>query len=292
MSTLVFLLLGISLAALAQNPPAPAPAPAPSSPRDQAWKVLKTAVGDANPDKRIHALTAISSIGLDKDAVHLVEGSLHDTVILVRQTAAALLGQMQSKSSIPRLREALDDSPEVSFTAARSLWQMGDREGRDVFEDVLSGEVKNSPGLMADTARKVRARLRNPKALALMGLKEATGALVPFSGLGIDVAQEVMKDSGAPGRTLAVTILAESCNDQERQVMESVLDTDKNWGVRAATARALGSCGNAQTVERLEPLLDDSHDTLRNMAAASIVRLTEPRPAPRAIPRLPAKKKI
>jgi HEAT repeat protein len=282
----VYLLIILTLAAMAQTPATPPP-----TPKDAAWDVLKKALGEANPDKRIHAITAIASIGLEKDAVRLVEVSLHDNEILVRQTAAALLGEMQSRPSIPRLREALDESPEVAFTAAKALWQMGDRGGRDVFEDVLAGEIKNSPGLMQGTARRVRATLRNPKALTLMGIKEASAALVPFSGLGFDAAQEVMKDSGAPGRTLAVTMLTESCNDTARDLMELVLISDKNWGVRAATARALGRCGNAATVPKLEPLLEDSHDTIRDMAAASIVRLTLPKPATRARPKTAPKRR-
>jgi len=259
-----------------------APAEKPVTPRQEAWSVLKTGLADGNPDKRVRAVTAVSSIGLQIDAVSLVEKTLHDKDPVVRQTAAALLGEMNSRRSIPKLREALDDDdPAVSFTAAKSLWDMKDHSGRDLFEEVLLGQRKQSAGLVQGAMRDARARLRNPAGLAMMGVKDASGAFFGPAALGIDVAQEIMKDKGAPGRTLSVTLLSESCDSRGRELMEAVLDTDKNWGVRAATARALGRCGNTATVTLLDPLLYDSHDAVRMMAAASIVRLTEVRPVRR-----------
>jgi hypothetical protein len=38
----------------------------------------------------------------------------------------------------------------------------------------------------------------------------------------------------------------------------------------------LGKCGNSETVAKLEPLLKDGQAAVRLMAAASIVRLTNP----------------
>ncbi|MGH9666059.1 MAG: HEAT repeat domain-containing protein [Bryobacteraceae bacterium] len=243
--------------------------------RDRAWDVLKVGVADNNPAKRVRAITAISSLGPATKPVSMLEASLLDKDPGVRQTAAALLGEMRARRSIAKLRQAIDDDdPAVSFTAAHSLWEMGDRTGRKLFEEVLLGDRKQGPGLVQGAMRDARARLRNPSALAMMGVKEASGALLGPASLGIDVAQEIMKDKGAPGRTLSVALLSESCDSQGRDLMEAVLDTDRNWGVRVAAARALGRCGNAATVTRLEALLADPHDDVRMMAAASIVRLT------------------
>lgn len=249
--------------------------------RDQAWDVLKTGMEDGNPEKRVHAITAISSLGSGSRPVAMLEKSLRDKDSGVRQTAAALLGEIHARQSIPKLRAAIDDDdPQVGFTAARSLWEMGDRSGRKLFEEVLLGERKQGPGLMQGAMRDAKAKLRNPSALAMMGIKEASGALLGPASLGVDVAQEIMKDKGAPGRTLSATLLSESCDSRERDLMEAVLDTDHNWGVRVATARALGRCGNAATVKRLREVLEDSHDAVRMMVAASIIRLTERRAAP------------
>jgi HEAT repeat protein len=174
------------------------------------------------------------------------------------------------------LRKAIDDQdPEVSFTAARSLWEMDDRSGRTLFEEVLLGQRQQAPGVVEGFMRDAKAKLRNPSALAMMGVKEASGALLGPASLGIDVAQEILKDKGAPGRALSVTLLSDSCDRTGRELMEAVIDTDRNWGVRVAAVRALGRCGNAATVTRLHALLADPHDSVRMMAAASIIRLSQ-----------------
>lgn len=264
------LLLGlVASVALAQNP------------RDQSWSVLKEGVADNNPEKRVHAITAISSIGVEnRRSVSLLEGALRDGSPIVRQTAAALLGEMRARHAIPELRKALDDDdPQVSFTAAKSLWQVGDRSGRRLFEDVLMGDQTAAPGLMEGAMRDAKAKLRNPGALAMMGVKEASGALLGPGALGIDVAREVMKDKGAPGRSQSVSLLSDSCDTEGRELMEAVVNTDRNWGVRVAAARALGHCGNGESVILLRQLLYESHDAIRMMAAASIIRLIEKNPA-------------
>ncbi len=56
----------------------------------------------------------------------MVEHGLRDDDSLVRQTAAAELGQMKCVASIPALKAALDDpSGEVVFSAAKALWDWG-----------------------------------------------------------------------------------------------------------------------------------------------------------------------
>ena len=56
---------------------------------------------------------------------------MHDKSPLVRQTVAAVFGEMKTPESMPYLRAALNDDPEVSFTAARALCEMGDPQGID-----------------------------------------------------------------------------------------------------------------------------------------------------------------
>src|SRR5579871_5039226 len=96
-----------------------------AQPDKTAWEVLKTGFSDKNIDTRRQAVTATGSIGLDPEALRLVEQSLRDPDPLVRQTAAAQLGQMKAKDAIPSLKTALDDaSPEVAFAAAKALWDI------------------------------------------------------------------------------------------------------------------------------------------------------------------------
>ncbi|HLJ14801.1 MAG TPA: hypothetical protein VKV15_09925, partial [Bryobacteraceae bacterium] len=70
-----FLLLLVAGILSGQTQSAPAEKPVP--PRQEAWSVLKTGLADGNPDKRVRAVTAVSSIGLQIDAVSLVEKTLH-----------------------------------------------------------------------------------------------------------------------------------------------------------------------------------------------------------------------
>ena len=95
-----------------------------AQPEKTAWEVLKPGLADSNPLNRRQAVTATGSIGLDPEAVRRVEAALHDNDSLIRATAAAELGEMKSRESIPALKAALDDpAGEVGFAAAKALWE-------------------------------------------------------------------------------------------------------------------------------------------------------------------------
>jgi HEAT repeat protein len=246
-----------------------------AQPEKTAWEVLKQDLADKNPDKRRQAVTAIGSIGLASEAVQLVEKALKDDDPVVRQTAAAVLGEMKSRQSIPTLKTELDDpSPEVAFAAAKALWVIGDRSGRDLIEDVLTGQTKASDGLVTGAMRDAKKKMHDPKALALMGLKEGSGALLgPFS-IGIVAAEQAFKDGSVGARTLAVTLLADECDPQTVNLLEWAYANDKSWAVKAAAAKALGTCGNHDSIARLETGLSDSNVAIRCMSAAAIIRLS------------------
>ena len=246
-----------------------------AQPRVTAWNILVEGFNDKKLERKQQAITAIGSIGPTGETTKLLEQSLRDADPIVRQTTAAVLGQMKFRQSMPLLKAALDDeSGEVAFTAARALWDMGDRSGKDIIEQVLQGEIKDTPGLVDSARRDANAKLHSPRSLALIGVKEASGALLgPFS-IGIYAAEQMFKDSGAAGRTLATTLLAQDCDAGALQVLESSLAGDKNWAVKAASARAIGQCKNPNAIPKLEQHLSDSHDAVKFMAAASIVRLS------------------
>jgi HEAT repeat protein len=245
-------------------------------PKGAAWDTLNKGVEDGDADHRKKALAAAGTIVQNKQAVELVARGLKDKDIEVRQTAAAALGEMKSQDAVPDLQAALDDKPEVAFTAAKSLWELGDTSVRDFFQEVLEGERKNTPGKMESAKRMAKKKLR-PDALALMGVKEATGVMFGPASFGITAMQEAIKegkkDSGAPGRTVAAEILAKDSDPYALTMLEWSLGDD-SWAVRVAVAKALGERGNIGTVPKLMPLLTDEHHGVRYMAAASIVRLS------------------
>lgn len=248
-----------------------------AQPEKTSWELLKQGLGDKNPDNRRQAVTAIGSIGTeDTEAIREVESGLKDQDSLVRQTAAAMLGQMKSKPSIPALKTALDDSsPEVAFAAAKALWDIGDKSGRDLIEDVLTGQQKGNESALSGAMRDAKRKMHDPKALAVMGFKEASGALLGPFNLGIVAAEQALKDgSGAP-RALATTMLAQDCDAESFRLLQWASSNDKNWAVKAASAKALGQCGNPDAIPKLEQLLSDSHVGVKFMASASIVKLSD-----------------
>jgi len=249
--------------------------PLTAQPEKTAWEVLKQGLAEKNLDKHRQALTATGSIGLVPEAVQLVEHELKDMDPLIRQTAAAELGQMKSQQSIPALKAALDDSDgQVAFTAAKALWDMGDKSGRGLVEDVITGDEKTSEGLLSGAKRDVQRKMHDPKAVATMGLKEASGALLGPFNIGIVAAEQAFKDGSAGGRTLAVALLSDDCDAQTVRLLDWSFTNYKSWAVKAAAAKGLGKCGSPDSIPKLETALSDSHEAVQAMSAAAIIRLT------------------
>jgi HEAT repeat protein len=242
---------------------------------ENAWDVLNHALRDGNPIRRAQALTALGLVGPASHIVRLLEVGLSDKDAMVRQTAAAVLGELPARAAIPRLRQALnDESAEVSFAAAQALWRMGDRSGRQLFWAVLEGERKTGPGMIEGGLREARKKLHSPAALAKIGINEAAGFLGPFS-MGVGFAEDLMKDKGATSRALSARLLALDSDPLSAAELEDALE-DKNSAVRAASARALGERANREEIAKLQRLLTDSNEGVRFMAAAAIIRLSQP----------------
>lgn len=245
-----------------------------AQPEKTAWDVLKQSLNDNNPDKRRQAVAATGSIGVNADAVRLVEQALHDKEPIVRQTAAAELAEMKSTVSIDALKTEINDpSGEVAFAAAKALWDLGDLSGKDVITDVLAGEEKTSPGLVNGAVQDAKKKMRDPKALALMGFNEASGALLGPFNMGIVFAEKALKDGSAGARSLAADLLAKHCDARSLQLLDWSFTNDKNWAVKAASAKGLGQCGNADSIPKLEQALSDSHEAVKDMSAAAIIRI-------------------
>ena len=243
-----------------------------------AWKILSESASNRNPLRRAEAVVALGTAGSQKRVIRLVERSLDDSDASIRELAARTLGEMRARSAIPELTEALSDkSPEVSFAAAKSLWSMGNRSGRDVFLKVLSGEANSSgvmkSGLIKDEFQATRKKLDDPKALAVMGAKGAATSLFGPAAWGIKIMEELTLDRSASARaTSAILLGPDATLDTLRQLQDAL--NDKNWIVRAAAAQALGASRHREQISFLQTLLQDSKPAVRCMAAAAIVRLS------------------
>ena len=268
-------LLTFGLLAFPQSPTIDPPAV--SNPYARvAWITLNQGFGDNDATHRKQAIEAAGAVGPAPEAVKLVAKGLEDKEVLNRQTAAATLGQMGSPDAIPYLKNALEDKPEVAFTAARALWNLGDTTGRTIFQEVLEGERPDGPTKMQKAMKDAKKRLK-PDQLALMGLSEASGMLGP-AGIAVEAVKEALKEakgvsSGIPGRAIAAEVLGKDSDPYALTLLEWSLG-DNNWAVRVAVCKALGERGNDGTIAKLQPMLNDDHHAVRYMAAASMVKLS------------------
>jgi HEAT repeat protein len=243
--------------------------------RKTAWEMLVTAAADNKPSRRQNVIMATSTIGTWSKAVRLVEPLLRDKDSDVRAFAAAALAEMSSRRSVPALRRVLsDDSAVVRFSAAKSLWQLGDYSGREILRGVLQGDSSPSDGVIKTNLRDANKKLHSPKELAFAGLNAASGLLGPFS-YGVTMAGQFATDRSASARALSASLLASDHTPASVHELRDALQ-DKNIEVRTAAAKALGQHPCRAVVEDLHSLLevDVDKDEVKYMAAASLLRIS------------------
>src|SRR4029077_19638547 len=90
--------------------------------------------------------------------------------------------------------------------------------------------------------------------------------------LGIIGAEDAFKEGSSGGRALATTLLAQDCDAESIRLLEWSSARDKNWALKAASAKALGQCGNPDAIPTLEQNLSDSNAAIRSMSAGAIIR--------------------
>jgi HEAT repeat protein len=115
--------------------------------------------------------------------------------------------------------------------------------------------------------------LKDPKAMAQMGFEQGIG-FIPFAGVGLSVLKATTKDDTSPIRAAAAQKLV---RDPDPKTSEALMQTasDKKWLVRAAVVDAIANRGDPALLKAVWPLLDDSNETVRFNAAATILRLTK-----------------
>jgi hypothetical protein len=125
------------------------------SPKEKAWHTLQTAcTGDKAAD-RANATRVLGLIRNDVKATKLAEKALSDPKPSdpkpeVRAAAAAALGDMNSRRSIPKLKKALDDeNPSVALAAAHSLHLMRNNSAYEVYSEILAKQRKGGKGLIS-----------------------------------------------------------------------------------------------------------------------------------------------
>jgi HEAT repeat protein len=240
-----------------------------SAPVQKAWDILDAGVKERSFNKRHDAIHAVGLLVGDSKAVAITEKALEDPAPEVREAAATSLGELHSSASIPKLELALKDKdPTVVLAAAHALWQLQDKQAYEIYYEILLGERKAGPGLIAGQ----EAMFRDHKKLAEFAFEQGI-EFNPFAGIGWGIIKTLHQDDVSPVRAAAALILVDDPDPRSSQALVKTC-SDKNWIVRVAALDALARRGDATVLKDLEPHTADEKGRVRYTAAAAIIRLS------------------
>ena len=238
---------------------------------EKARQILEKGLAEGNPDKRKEAVIALSLEGTTGQVFSRLEAALDDKDVKVRLAACGSLAALNDKQSIPPLEKALQDRvPEVSFAAAKALYELDQPIGKEVLLEVLAGEKKTKSGHLISEKREAMRMMKNPGGLLKFMVKEGVG-MAPVPGLGIAM-EALLSDAGVSGRALAATLLAKEKDAATLAALRDALSA-KDWSVRAAAVNSLALRNQHEVRSDLVPLLDDNREAVKYRAAAAYLRL-------------------
>ena len=259
--------LVLPLALLASSAEAPADA--------QATEILRQALTARNPDTRVQGVVALSLASENNSLLPLLIGMAGDKDVQVRIAVVASLADVKSKAAIEALHTLLKDSvPEVSFAAAKALWNLHDPAGETALLAIVEGDSKTASGYITSEMRQALRLMHTPTTTFLLAVRQGIG-FVPVPGLGQGIAsmQALLTDPGTSGRAAAVLLLGK---DKDPVLLPALRDAlhDKNWTVRAAAVHAMAIRDNPALKKDLAPVLQDEKEGVRLRAAAAYLRLS------------------
>ena len=259
---------------------------------DTAWQMLEAGSKDSKEQTRIDALNAIGTLTGMKRAETMLQDAMKDQNVDIRVAAVVATGSMQDENLIPVLRQALDDpAPEVVFAAAVALWKMHDPSGINILYGVLAGDRKTKGSLMETGKREANKDLHDPATLAKIGAMEGAYALLGPFGIGLSATRILMKsNNGNSARVLTANLLAQDHSEATKDEFIAALG-DKDYFIRAVSARELGEFNGNDVTDALAGLFTDSKPSVRFMAEASYIRSRQPAPAEKKAPQKHAKTK-
>ena len=271
----------------------PSALPANATPQQRigaAWKLLEDAEADAKkPQTRILGLAALSMLRGPR-AEKMITDAMKDPDVDVRSAAAVAAGQTKDRNLTTPLRNLLDDKePQVSFTAAMTLWKMGDKSGEDILMSIAEGDRATNPSLMHGTEHKINRDLHDPGKLAKLGATQGAYMLLGPFGYGITAFQFIHQNGGNVARASAIESLAQEHIEPVHKALIDALD-DKDATVRAAAAKGLVMYRDSATQKAVYALLEDPKQPVRLTAAAAYLRTTGTPGPPLEAPAVPGAK--
>jgi HEAT repeat protein len=240
---------------------------------DSSWSMLTAAATDAkHTQHRVQALAAIGTLGASPRAEKMLTTAMSDPDVDVRTAAVLAAGQSKDRNLTTPLRRMLDDKePQVAFAAATTLWKMNDRSGEDILMAVVEGERKSSAGLVNGAMHTANEDLHSPSTLARIGALQGASMLLGPFGFGITAYEYIHKNGADSARVVAVEQIAQERTNPIRDELIDAL-ADKDPGVRAAAAKALGDYREKAVAAALSNLFDDPKLPVRLTAAAAYLR--------------------
>ena len=246
-----------------------------------AWSMLSDALGDTKrPQTRIQALAALGLLRTPR-AEKMIAEAMKDSDVDVRTAAVLAAGQIKDRNLTTDIRSLLDDKePQVVFTAAMTLWKMGDRSGEDVLMSIADGGTSANAGMMHGTEHKINRDLHDPAKLAKLGAIQGAYFLLGPFGYGITAFQFIHQSGGDLSRASAIEELSLERIEPVHKILIGALG-DKDVTVRAAAAKALMDYHDRATSMAVYALLTDDKQPVRLTAAAAYLRTTgTPGPPP------------
>jgi HEAT repeat protein len=238
-------------------------------------QMLEQALKDKNPDTRMQAVVALSLAATRAPVFSRLEGMLQDSDVPVRVAAVTGLAELKTDEAKAALRKALEDPvPEVSFAAAKALYNLHDPAGKQALMAVLAGESKTSSNFLTKQKRDALRMMHTPRVLFLFAARTGVGfAPVPGLGEGITSMQALLTDPSVSGRASAALLLGKDPSPATVDALKEAL-IDKDWSVRAAAVHALALRNDPAVKPDLEALLYDAKEAVRLRAAAACLRLS------------------
>ena len=240
----------------------------------QCNEILQHALESKNPDPRKQAAVALSLAPGSGPLFETLVRMLNDKDVEVRQAVIASVAEVKTKEATAALQKALQDEvPEVSFAAARALFNRHDPAGRQALLSVLEKDSKSTSSFFTVQKRNALRMMHTPRTTFLFAVREGVGFVpVPGLGEGIGSMQGILTDSGVSGRATAALLLA---NDREPGTVDALKDAlfDKDASVRAAAVHSLSLRNDPSLASAIEPLLNDDKEAVRLRAAAGYLRL-------------------
>lgn len=204
---------------------------------------------------------------LGREALAALASGAADPDPEARAAVAGQWGELGNRAAIPALRKALADrNADVRIAAAASLLKLGDVQGMLALIDETKPFKSGPSATPADELRRMARDAARARAALKLG---ETGREASVAAL-----RSALEDPAGEVRDAAAAALARLGVGDTAAFVEALKDRDE--GVRAAAARALGQAGRAGLEELKKAAAADASSSVRAEAAAALGSFSDP----------------